>query len=122
MSAIDPPEGLETAGKAVWDAVTAKYEFRPDEIVILDDVCRTADIIAAMESAWTADGRPMTTRGSMGQLVTHPLISELRQHRAARAKLLSQLKLPDDPSANGAGDRSAAARNAVNARWARRGA
>jgi hypothetical protein len=35
-------------------------------------------------------------RGSQGQKVINPLISELRQYRASRAALLRQLKLPDE--------------------------
>jgi hypothetical protein len=122
MAAITPPTGLDRAGKALWKAITAGYEFRPDELAVLEDACRTADIIAAMEKAWAEDGRPMTTRGSQGQLVAHPLISELRQYRSARATLLRQLKLPDEGSTDVGGALSTKNRAAANARWARRGA
>jgi hypothetical protein len=60
-------------------------------------------------------------RGSQGQDVINPLISELRQHRSTLAALLRQLKLPDD-SASAAEARSTSARAAANARWSRRGA
>lgn len=122
MAAKSAPNGLDSAGTALWTAITAGYEFRPDELAVLEDACRTADIIAAMETAWTDDGRPMTTRGSQGQLVAHPLISELRQYRSARASLLRQLKLPEEGSTDVGGALSAKNRAAVNARWARRGA
>lgn len=121
MATIKPPEGLGSAGQALWKSITKDYEFRPDELAVLEDACRTADIIEAMESAWAKEGRPMTTKGSMGQLVPYPLISELRQHRAARAKLLAQLKIPD-AGVNLVGARSVQARGAVNTRWAKRGA
>lgn len=122
MSAPTAPAGLEPSGIALWKSITTGYQFRPDELAVLEDACRTADIITAMEKAWAEDGRPMTTRGSQGQLVAHPLISELRQHRAARATLLRQLKLPDEGSTDVGGALSAKNRAAANARWARRGA
>lgn len=122
MNAATAPAGLETAGQALWDSITTGYQFRPDELSVLEDACRTADIIASMEAAWSEDGRPMTTRGSMGQLVAHPLISELRQYRTARAALLRQLKLPDEGSTDLGGALSAKNRSAANARWAKRGA
>ncbi len=62
----------------------------------LEDACRITDAIAAIERAWSDDGRPMTTRGSMGQLVMHPFVGELRVQRMARNALWRQLRLPDD--------------------------
>jgi hypothetical protein len=56
----------------------------------------------------------MTTKGSMGQLVIHPLIGELRAQRSARAALLRQLKLPDDASGEVATNQN---RDAANASW-----
>lgn len=122
MAAKTAPTGLNDAGKKLWKNITKEYEFRPDELAVLEDACRTSDIIADMEEAWTDQGRPMTTTGSQGQLVTHPLISELRQYRGARASLLRQLKLPDAGSTDAGGALSAKNRAAANARWARRGA
>jgi hypothetical protein len=55
------------------------------------------------------------------ELVAHPLIAEMRQHRAALALLLRQLKLPDEGSTDSGGILSAKSRAAANARWARRG-
>lgn len=120
--AAKAPAGLGSAGKALWSAITKGYEFRADELAVLTDACRTADIIADMEKAWSDDGRPMTSRGSQGQLVTYPLISELRQYRATKAAFLRQLKIPDEGSSDVGGALSAKNRAAANARWARRGA
>lgn len=122
MATKTVPDGLERSGTALWSSITEKYEFRPDELSVLEDACRTADIITDMEKAWSDDGRPMTSRGSQGQLIAHPLISELRQYRAARARLLAQLKLPDEGSSDVGGALSAKNRAAANARWAKRGA
>lgn len=115
------PTGLDAAGKALWRSISSGYAFRPDELAVLEDACRTKDTIAAMEKAWAEDGRPMTTRGSRAQLVAHPLITEMRQHRAALALLLKQLKIPDEGATDFAGIRSAKNRAAAQARWARRG-
>lgn len=119
---LPAPKTLGASGAALWDSIAGKYELRADETAVLEDAARTADIIAAMEQAWADDGRPMTSRGSQGQLVTYPLISELRQYRSARAALLRQLKLPDENSTDQGGALSAKNRAAANARWSRRGA
>lgn len=122
MSKPKPPVTLDKAGLALWGAVTKSYDLRADELATLEDACALSDMIAALEAAWVEDGKPLTTKGSMGQQVTHPLISEIRTHRMARASLLRSLKLPDDGKAADAGERSSQARAAANARWATRGA
>lgn len=112
--ATETPSGLADGGTRLWKDITGVYELRPDELATLEDVCRLTDMIDALEVAWTEDGRPLTTRGSMGQLVTHPLISEIRTHRMARNALWRQLKLPDaGADAGGANQHRAAAQS----RW-----
>lgn len=123
-----PPDGLGEAGGAVWTAIVGKYDLRPDELVTLEDACRITDMIAALDSAWAEDGRPMTARGSMGQLIIHPLIGEIRTQRMARNALWRQLKLPDvdvDAGGDAAGvdagsarsGRPNQARSAAQSRW-----
>lgn len=109
------PARFGTAGTALWDSIAGKYALRPDEFSTLEDACELTDMIAALDNAWNDDGRPLTTKGSMGQQVTHPLISEIRTHRMARQALLRSLKLPDDDAA--APDASRSARKAASARW-----
>lgn len=119
MAARKVPMRLGKSGKAQWAAIAGgAYVLRPDELTVLEDVCRTADMIAALTAAWVDDGSPMTAKGSMGQLVTHPLISELRQHRSARAALLRQLKLPDVDEVPAANQH----RSAAQTKWSARGA
>lgn len=89
------PDTLGAAGKALWESIASEYELRPDEVATLEDACLITDVIASLEVAWADDGRPMTTKGSMGQLVIHPLIGEIRTQRMARNTLWRQLKLPD---------------------------
>ena len=93
---IPAPSDLTEAGRALWDSIAGKYELRPDERATLLGACRAADMIAALREAWDADGRPMLTKGSMGQDVIHPLIGELRSQESQKAALLARLKLPDD--------------------------
>jgi hypothetical protein len=127
----DPPEPLDGAGRALWAAVVADYDMRPDELQLLASACRTADHIAAIERA--LDGQPLTVLGSAKQLTAHPLLTELRQYRAAQAALFRQLSLADlDDDMDGEEPaevrplgsrmtRSESARLAAQTRWSRRG-
>lgn len=114
MPTVKPPTSLGKAGKAVWSQITAKYEFRPDELITLTDYCGFADDIAEITAEWEALGRPWTTKGSMGQLVDHPLPKRRDDLRMKRAALARQLKLPDDAS----GVESNQQRDAANSSWA----
>jgi DNA polymerase III psi subunit len=111
--AKEAPDGLAEAGELLWSQIAGVYELRPDELATLEDVCRLTDMVAALEAAWAEDGRPLTTKGSMGQLVTHPLISEIRTHRMARNALWRQMKLPDVVAVPEANQHRAAAQS----RW-----
>jgi hypothetical protein len=83
----------------------------------LEDAAREADLIAVLATDFA--GEPLTVGGSRGQVVVHPLIPELRQHRTTLAGLLRALKLPDEDAH--AGERRAQMRTVANARWSRRG-
>jgi len=115
------PRGLGRSGAGLWRRIVAGYELRPDELRLLADACREADLIDSMHTALTAG--PLLTPGSMGQDRPHPLLTEIRGHRALRAQLLKQLALPDD--AVRAASRSSAtttrAQKAARARWDGRG-
>ena len=116
-----PPMKLASAGASLWGDVVGTYELRADELRILEDACRERDLIARLEDS--LDGADLVVRGSMGQSVINPLVSELRQHRATFASLMRQLKLPDDGEGSDQGGAlSAKNRAAAQARWARRGA
>lgn len=116
MSKPKPPTTLEVAGKTLWSAVNAKYTLRVDELAVLEAACKTADMIATLDKAWTDLGKPFLTSGSMGQDVIHPLIGERRAQQAAQAALFRQLKLPDDAT-SGSGE-SNQQRAAAQTRWA----
>ncbi len=112
MGAVPAPKGLREAGKKLWRETTRAYELRQDELESLKAACGEADLIARMEEA--LEDQPLTVTGSQGQLVAHPLVQELRQHRATMASLLRGLKLPDDTGVAGSNQQ----RSAAQARWA----
>jgi hypothetical protein len=111
------PAGLGEDGSALWDSIIPQYTLRPDELRILIDACREADLIGRIQSELEVSS--LVSTGSMGQEVASPFVSEIRQHRAILKTLLAQLKLPDTPA--GASHKRAAvsesARKAARARW-----
>jgi hypothetical protein len=115
MASLRAPAGLAKSGSKLWRDVTGKYALRVDELRILEDACRLADVLAALEAA--AADAPLLSKGSMGQLVLHPLVAEQKTHRSALARLLAQLKLPDDATAEGAQEPNQH-RAAAQTRWA----
>lgn len=111
------PAGLGESGTELWTSIADVYTLRPDELRILQDACRQADLVAELEDA--RRGEPLTTRGSMGQDVINPYISELRAHRTVLSNLLKTLKLPEDAgtTARKNAKTSEQARKAARARW-----
>ncbi len=119
------PNGLGAEALQLWDDVTTTYQMRPDELRLLNDCCREIDLIERLQSSLKPGGKnaALTTRGSMGQTVANPLITEIRQHRTTLAALMKQLKLTDLAGAKGGegeSDTTVNARNAAIARWGRR--
>lgn len=114
MAGYRAPKGLGTKAKKVWDDLTdGSFEFRADEIRLLEDACREIDLIERAEAELRDS--PLMVKGSQGQLVASPLVQELRQHRVALKTLFAALKLPDEES--GAGTASEAGRALVGHRW-----
>jgi hypothetical protein len=120
---IPRPAGLGPAGTVLWCAIIGKYELRPDEVRLLSDASREADIIDRIQDELDG-GAPLMVKGSMGQWVASPLISEARQHRTTLKTLLAALRLSDDGTRNrgvhshrGVASVSDAARRAARARW-----
>lgn len=104
------PRNLNAAGQRLWNETVKVYELRADELETLKAACMEADLIVRMEDALKDE--PLTVTGSMGQLVAHPLVQELRQHRTTMAGLLRGLKLPDEGAAP-----SNQQRDAAMSRW-----
>lgn len=89
------PEKLGARGQTFWNDVAGDWDLRPDELEILAAACRTLDLIHSMELE--LEGQSRTVRGSQGQPVIHPLISELRFYRQALASHLRALRVQDLP-------------------------
>lgn len=113
----DVPVGLKTAGMFLWDKTTANYSLRADELLLLEQACREADLIADIQDAMRFDS--LTVEGSQGQVVANPLLSEIRQHRMLYSQLLGRLNLPDLDDSQVSGLRAVPnqQRDAVNSRW-----
>jgi hypothetical protein len=112
IMSIPAPKGLEKTGRKLWSATTDNFDLRQDELETLRAACGEADLILRMELEIASS--ELTTEGSQGQVVVHPLVQEIRQHRSTMAALLRSLKLPDD-SLNGAVSQQ---RAAAQSRWA----
>jgi hypothetical protein len=95
---------------------------RADHLRILHDACREADLVDDLEQALV--DKPRTVKGSQGQEVIHPIISELRQHRSVLSSLLRALELPsiDRSGVDDARDARDAAISLARARWGRKSA
>lgn len=89
------PSTLATTGKALWSKHVGKYDFRVDEMAVLEMACKTADTIATLDKEWESLGKPFMTTGSTGQDVIHPIVVERRVQQAQLASLLGKLKIPD---------------------------
>jgi hypothetical protein len=118
MSNPAAPSTLADTGQALWTEVCAKYTLRADELRTLEDACAASDMLAEFQKAWHEMGRPLMSKGSMGQEVEHPLIGSIDKQRKARQAFLKQLGLPDDPS----GAKPNQQRAAAQSRWAQHGA
>lgn len=108
------PPGLNKRAQDLWTGITDKYDLRVDELYVLEAACREIDLIDEMVAK--QKGEELIGKGSMGQDVAAPLITELRQHRTTFATFMRQLKLPDEDGRAGAST-SEQARKAANARW-----
>lgn len=99
------PAGFGYQGRKLWDAIAAdsvacNYRLRPDELATLENACRIADMIDTLTKDWKALGKPTTAEGSMGQLIIHPLVDKLADHRMKQSVLLQKLKIPDSSAAD----------------------
>jgi hypothetical protein len=115
------PKSLGDAGRALWERMHDGIEYDASETETLRKACELEDTAAALAAA--LEGEPMVVTGSRGQSVPHPLLAELRMTRSEVARLLSRLRVIDEPDAVGGRKmtRSESGRRAAQARWARTG-
>jgi hypothetical protein len=117
VNAPKPPRTLGVHGRELWDSIIPTYELKPDELTILRHACQQEDLIERLREEMQV--AQTTTRGSMGQEVISPFISEIRQQLATQAALLKSLKIPDSTagSSHKRAHVSEQARTAARARW-----
>jgi hypothetical protein len=116
-----PPEGLRDRGVELWHRLTTEYDFSaaPEKLLVLEEAARTADMVTRLQRI-VDEAQELRVRGSQGQPVAMPEVTELRQYRAQLAALLDKLRLPEE-DAEGVMTRSQLARHAARARWSSRG-
>ena len=86
------PAGLQTAGKALWRAVTVEYEIDQHELLLLREACRCADRLDRL--AVEAAAGSVTVENHRGDQVAHPAMVEARQQAITLSRLLASLRLP----------------------------
>jgi hypothetical protein len=75
------PNGLKGRGRSLFKAITGVYVLDPAELVLLEELCRTVDHIADIETELARDG--LTVTGSRGQIPrAHPLLAALTAAQA----------------------------------------
>lgn len=87
-----PPRGLGKRGKAFWKEMQSEIEFDGPQTQVLWEACRTLDRLEALDDVIAAEG--VTARGSTGQVVVHPAVSEARQLQVVLTRLVTALNLP----------------------------
>jgi len=113
------PTGLGARGRAFWRSTVGAFTLERDELELLAETARTMDEIDKLAAVILRDG--VTAVGSTGQPRAHPAVAEVRQHRIALGRLLSQLALPSIDGVTIPTQASLRAAHASRARWRRRG-
>lgn len=101
----DCPKGLGSRAKALWDGVLDEVELDSAGLIILEDACRTCDIIDRLSGALKSRNQEWIRleddiafhaaehRALEIHLVVNPILGEIRQQRLALKQFLAQLKL-----------------------------
>ena len=110
-----PPDGLETAGRQLWDSVTAKFVLNAGEIAILGQAAATADEIVLLEAELR--GSSLMVAGYSGQPRPNPLLKIIQDHRLLLRRLVDSLNLPDEDQESGLRPGARHAQTAARGRW-----
>ena len=113
-----PPDGLETAGRRLWDSVAASFVLNAGEIEILRQAASTADEIALLESELR--GSSLVVAGYAGQPRPNPLLKIIQDHRLLLRRLVDSLALPDEDQEVGLRPGQKHAQRAARGRWRER--
>jgi hypothetical protein len=110
-----PPNGLEAAGRQLWDSVTAKFVLNAGEIAILGQAAATADEIVLLEAELR--GSSLVVAGYSGQPRPNPLLKIIQDHRLLLRRLVDSLNLPDEDQESGLRPGARHAQTAARGRW-----
>lgn len=119
MATRTVPTKLGVKARKFWRETVANYDLSPHEALLLEAACREIDIVERLQKE--LDGANLVVPGSMGQDTAHPLLTEVRMHRASFAAIVKQLALPDAEADEKPSPRTQRAQAAANARWQRSG-
>jgi hypothetical protein len=108
-------DGLETAGRQLWDSVTASFVLNAGEIAILGQACRTSDEITSLEAELR--GSSLVVAGYAGQPRPNPLLKIIQDHRLLLRRLVDSLALPDEGEESGLRPGQRHAQRAAVGRW-----
>ncbi len=112
---LPAPDDLGDRGRAMWQQTTGGLDWRPDEVALLHEFCRTLDEVDALRGVLAEQG--LTVAGSKNQVRPHPCIAALQASRALLIRLAQQLALPDEGEEVGQTHTSKQAQRAAQARW-----
>jgi hypothetical protein len=112
---LKPPDGLKTAGRQLWDSVTASFVLNAGEVEILRQACRTSDEITSLEAELR--GSSLVVAGYAGQPRPNPLLKIIQDHRLLLRRLVDSLALPDADEESGLRPGQRHARTAAQGRW-----
>jgi len=92
------PTGLGRAGRRLWKQVqtdVSEQNMTLDslESAYLEDAARLSDRIDQLEDVLNDCETGYMVKGVAGQPVAHPMIAEIRQTRAERARMLARIKV-----------------------------
>lgn len=113
------PDGLADRGAAFWRDVTADYDLTDAELHLLHEACRTLDDLDRLAAMVAEHG--VTVKGSAGQPVANPAMTEARGQRLALHRLVAALALPDPDDSPIPTPHSIRSVAANRARWSGRG-
>ncbi|MHA6512007.1 hypothetical protein [Tessaracoccus sp. Z1128] len=85
------PAGLGPAGRKLWRSITDDFEGAEHETAILEEACRTRDLVATLRDQIETDGLMLPSSQGMR---LHPAVAEVRQQRLTLARLLATLSVP----------------------------
>ena len=79
------PPGLGPRGRRLYRDLRAGFDFDAGESVVLNEACRTADLVDRLASRLAAE--ELIVDGSRGQSVLNPIAAELRLQRDLLGRL-----------------------------------